>query len=115
MNCGRLLHYEVKGQIIYLNFEHQKARIEVITPQIVNVFAGLMSEDHRSKAIEGDKAVPCGIRVEQREDGLWIFTPELGVRVCDDFLVDFFDKNSELVCADYRGSRTPLKRVSEEY
>ncbi|MCD7739547.1 MAG: glycoside hydrolase family 31 protein [Lachnospiraceae bacterium] len=115
MNCGKLLNCEVKEQIIYLNFERLRGRIEVITPRIVNVFAGLMSEDHRSKAIEGDKTIPCQLRVEKKEDGLWIFTTELSIRVCDDFLVDFYDQKGELVCADYRGSRTPLKRVSEEY
>ncbi|MCC8168210.1 MAG: DUF5110 domain-containing protein, partial [Clostridiales bacterium] len=53
--------------------------------------------------------------VEQKEDGLWIAAPDVLVRVSDGFYVDFYNKDGEAVCEDYRGSRVPLERVSEAY
>ena len=40
MGYGRLTGYEVKGQIVELSFEEAQARIEALTPRIVNVFCG---------------------------------------------------------------------------
>ena len=70
MDFGKLRDYKVDGQKIILNFESKEATIEVITPQIINVFCGLESNSHNSKAIEGDKSVPVSITVEKKQDGL---------------------------------------------
>ena len=115
MIFGKLTHYEQMGQVVKLDFEGRQAQIEVVTPEIVNVFCALEHEGHRSKAIEGEKSVVCEVRVEQRADGLWICTPVVRVRVCDGFYVDFYNKDGEPVCEDYRGTRVPLERVSEAY
>ena len=114
MGYGRLTGYEVKGQIVELSFEEAQARIEALTPRIVNVFCGSGAGRAGSKAIEGEKAVPVDIRTQRKEDGLWIHTGEVSVRVGDGFYVDFYDKEGAEVCADYRGQREPLKRVSGE-
>lgn len=58
MGYGRLTGYEVKGQIVELSFEEAQARIEALTPRIVNVFCGSGAGRAGSKAIEGEKAVP---------------------------------------------------------
>ena len=62
MNYGALKAYALSGQTVRLQFEGGEARLELIAPGIVNVFAPLASPDHRSKAIEGDKASPCPLR-----------------------------------------------------
>lgn len=114
MDFGKLRDYKVEGQKVILNFESKSAVVEVITPQIINVFCGFESSDHNSKAIEGDKSIPVSIAVEQKEDGLWIDTKAVAVRVSDGFYVDFFDANGKEVCMDYRGERKPLEVITEE-
>ncbi len=111
---GRLTDYTVEGQEIILDFEGKQARLRVLTSHIVNVF---YSEDNvrtGSKAIEGNKEIPVSIQANRGEDGLWIHTEEVSVRVSDGFFVDFFDRDGAEVCADYRGTRKPLQRVSPE-
>lgn len=115
MEFGKLTHYTIEKQRIHLDFEGKKARIEILTPAIINVFCGFESEEHRSKAIEGDKAVSAKFKVKQKEDGLWITTEKLSLRVSDGFYVDFFDKEGKAVCTDYRGKRTPLARISKAH
>ena len=60
---GRLLNYEVKGQKILFQYEKMTTRIEVISDEIINVFAGLREDEHRSKAIDGDKTQDTEITV----------------------------------------------------
>lgn len=114
MKFGKLSSYKIDGQKVILDFENQKAVIWAVTPKIVNVFCGLEEENHNSKAIEGEKEVPVPLLVEQREDGLWLDTGVVSVRVSDGFYVDFFDQNGQEVCMDYRGGRKPLKVLSDE-
>lgn len=114
MNLGKLKSYKAKGQKIILSFERKEAVIEVITPQIINVFCGFECGSHNSKAIEGDKSVSTEMTVEEKADGLWIRTKAVSVRVSDGFYVDFFDKQGNEVCTDYRGERKPLEVISEE-
>lgn len=111
---GQLTGYEVDGQTITLDFEGQRAEIRVLTPCIVNVFCSMDHVRRRSKAIEGDKTVPTPVQVGRGEDGLWIHTGEISVRVSDGFYVDFYDRDGTEVCVDYRGERKPLQRVSPE-
>lgn len=72
MNLGRRKSYDVSRQEVTLTFERGEACIRVIAPRIINVFCGLESREHDSKAIEGEKWQPAQLTVEEREDGLWI-------------------------------------------
>ena len=114
MNFGKLQNYKIDGQKVILNFEKKQATVEVLTSQIVNVFCGLESDSHDSKAIEGNKSVPVSIAVEEKVDGLWIDTGAVKVRVSDHFFVDFFDADGNEVCMDYRGERKPLEVISAD-
>ena len=114
MKYGKLSNYELRGQQIYLDFEGVKARIEVLTPTIINVFCGFKTKEHHSKAIEGEKTIATEVRVEKKKDGLWISTQEVLTRVTDGFYVDFYDKNGQEVCVDYRGDAKPLERIREK-
>ena len=57
MEFGRLCSWEQQGNRVYFTFEKGTGRLEVITDRILNVFSGVVSDGHRSKAIEGEKAV----------------------------------------------------------
>lgn len=114
MNLGNLTKYKAKGQTVDLDFSGQKARIKILTPSIINI-ACVSGERVHSKAIEGEKAVPVSVQVEEKDDGVWIHTQEASVRVSDGFYVDFFDRSGAEVCSDYRGKRRPLQKVSGEF
>ena len=114
MEFGALKTHTISGQRINLQFEGGEARVELVAPGIVNVFAPLASPDHRSKAIEGDKTRPVPFTAQRRDDGLWLDTDEVRVRVSDGFYVDFFDRDGSEVCMDYRGKRRPLERITPE-
>lgn len=115
MKFGKLSNYQVDGQKIALDFQGTAAGISVITSKIVRVFCGADTQNYHSKAIEGDKTSCTDVKTEEKEDGLWIYTKDLAVRVCDGFYVDFFDADGREVCMDYRGERTPLQLVSDEH
>ena len=114
MKFGRLKGYQVRGQQVLFEFEKAEASVTAVTPKIINVFCGLESPDHRSRAIEGEKELPVALSVEERQDGLWISTGQVQVRIGDGFLVDFFDGGGTAVCEEYRGVRKPLQRISDE-
>ena len=115
MKFGKLSGYKLNGQNVMLNFEGQEASIQVITSKIINVFCGLESADHHSKAIEGEKAIPVTILVEEKEDGLWIKTEDVFVRVNDGFYVDFFNNKGEEVCMDWREGRQKVQVITDEH
>lgn len=114
MRLGKLTNYTVDGQRVQLEFATGKAYITVVTSKIINVFCGLESNVQKSKAIEGDKRVATEFTVEETIDGLQIKTPDVTVRVSDDFYVDFYDKDGNIVCEDYRGERQILREISEK-
>lgn len=114
MKFGRLAGYEVSGQRVLLDFEGHQAVVEAVTPQIINVFCGFESSAHRSQAIEGEKEMPVDLAVKESSDGLWIFTGQVSARIGDNFYVDFFDREGQEVCGDYRGERKPLQVLSDE-
>lgn len=143
MDFGKLISYEKKDNAVYFHFEKMDGRVEVITDKILNVFAGFQCEEHRSRAIEGDKAVPtafevrseaasketaackeleaaaaCGASEGAAADGgaakaVVISTASVTAKVYDDFKVDFYKADGTVLCRDYRGERVPIARVSE--
>ncbi|MCM1118631.1 MAG: glycoside hydrolase family 31 protein [bacterium] len=115
MNLGKKTGYSVKGQRITVSFEQGEAEIWAVTPEIINVFCALEDGERTSKAIEGERQQPVELEVEEREDGLWIGTGAVSVRVSDGFYVDFYDAQGNAVCMDYRGNRKPLQVLSDEF
>ena len=115
MRFGKLTGYEAEKGKITLDFEGKRAGLQVVTAQILRVFCEEDGVKIPSKAIEGEKAVETPIRLERKEDGLWVSTDALSARVSDGFHVDFFDPEGAAVCLDYRGERKPIKRLSDEY
>lgn len=104
---GSLLDYEQKGQTITLRYEKQTARIQVLTNKVINVLVPFASDDHRSKAIEGEKELPTPFTLDKTEDCLILSTDSVVCRIYHDFMIDFYDREGSLLCADYRGQRKP--------
>ena len=81
---GKRLDYQVEENKIHFFFEKEEAFLEVITESIMNVFVPYETKGHRSKAIEGEKAVrtdfevkDCGSYVSvatKQLDFMWTFT-----------------------------------------
>lgn len=125
---GKLLDYSRQGQTVTLRYEKQTAYLHVLTERIINVFVPYASEEHRSKAIEGDKEQPVSFTLEAVTDNLakeipaqdsagncivMLTTPFLSCHIYDDFKLDFYDSEGTLLCADYRGSRVPRFTITE--
>lgn len=115
MKLGKRTGYSVVEQRITVSFEQGEAEIWAVTPEIINVFCALEDGERTSKAIEGERQQPVELEVEEREDGLWIGTGAVSVRVSDGFYVDFYDAQGNPVCMDYRGERQPLQVLSDEF
>ena len=118
MRFGKLLSYETDGQRVRFHFENGDGRIEVFTEKILNVFAGVISEEHRSYAIEGEKVKKTDFAIQKNgaslSAGVSVSTGFVTAKVFDDFKVDFYRADGTVICRDYRGNRTPLARASEE-
>ncbi|MCM1144294.1 MAG: glycoside hydrolase family 31 protein [Blautia sp.] len=112
---GSLQSYEQKEQTILLHYETQTVRLQIVTDDIINVFIPHSTPDHRSKAVEGDKSRPASCHIEKTEECLILTTASLTCKVYDDFMLDFYDRDGNLLCADYRGKRIPRFELSEDF
>ena len=112
---GKRKSYYVENGIIHFAFEYGKGSLEVLTDNIVNVFVPFECEEHRSKAIEGEKSKHIHFDVQEGIDYLEVRTAKLIIRVYDNFMVDFYDVNGQLLCADYRGGRKFATQISEKF
>lgn len=114
MEFGKICSWEKQDNRIVIRFEKREGRIEVITDKIINVFAEVDSSEHRSRAIEGNKAVHTPYTVTEQGGTLAIATGSLTAKVSDDFKVDFYDGEGRILCRDYRGKRQPAAGLSDE-
>lgn len=110
---GRIKHYEQQNNCVIIQFEHYSGRVEVITDKIINIFAGFETKEHLSQAIEGDKSVKTDYVVIKENDRIIIKTKALIIEVFDEFKVDFYNSNHELLCADYRGQRISTEAIDQ--
>lgn len=113
MYFGKMISWQREGNRVSFHFEKADGRIEVFTEKIINVFAGIQSTEHRSKAIEGEKAVETPFDVSAENDEVIISTAAVTVKVHDDFKVDFYNAAGEVLCRDYRGRRRKMDRISD--
>lgn len=114
MEFGKLRCWEKQNSRVALQFEKRVGRIEVVTDKIINVFSGVVSEEHRSKAIEGNKAAGVSFTVLEEEGVLTVSTACVTVRIYDDFIVDFYHADGRVICRDYRGNRRQGAGLSDE-
>ncbi len=109
---GKLTKYSVNGNRIDLSFENGTGRIEILTDRIINVFSPFVSEEHRSKAIEGNKAKKPPFTCSKEGAPLVVKTDYLTVKVFTDFKVDIYRYDGKTLCRDYRGKMSAVPRFS---
>lgn len=105
---GKIESYTTANNLIQINFEHNKAFIKVIADSIINFFVPLKQTDHNSKAIEGIKIQQTKFEVEKDSSKITICTKKLKVNIFDNFKVDIYDLNGNMLCEDYRKERSPF-------
>lgn len=114
MEFGRLCSWEQQGNRVYFTFEKGTGRLEVITDRILNVFSGVVSDGHRSKAIEGEKAVETRFCVSEDKGVVTVATDRVTAKVYDGFFVDFYRADGTVLCRDRREARKARAGLSDE-
>lgn len=112
---GKLLEYEVNENDILIKFENKAAAVKVVSNGIINFFVPLFRNERNSKAVENLKVTHSKFKVEKIKNGLQIITEKLIVKIYDEFKTDIYDKEENLLCADYRGEKDPFKRRFGDY
>lgn len=79
----------------------------------MNVFVPYETKEHRSKAIEGEKAVRTDFEVKDCGSYVSVATKQLEARVYDGFYVDFY-RDGKSICEDYRSGRILRPLLSEK-
>ena len=113
MEYGKRIGHRINGNKIEVTFEKQKVIVEIIKHDIVNFFVPIWSDDHRSKAIEGEKAVKTNFSTAEERDALVITTDSLTIRIGEDFCVNIYDKDNTALLCDYEGPVEEIQRLSE--
>lgn len=112
---GRRVSHQVRGAEIWIQFEHGEAALKVLTADIIHVFMPGETKEHRSKAVEGEKAQPTEVTVTEENGALCIATEKLTAKVYDGFFVDFYRPDGALLCADDRQGRIFTAQISQQY
>lgn len=114
MKFGKLKNHTIDGQNVVFEYENQTAKLQVISPEVIRVFAGYEDDGSYSNAIENHDWAPCEFTVSEENDGVYVKTKKLICHVHDAFMVDFYDADRKLICKDYVGEREIIERVSKE-
>ena len=100
MEFGKLCSWEKQGNRVVFQFEKRTGRVEILTPEIFNVFSGVVSEEHRSKAIEGDKSVAVDFTAAEADGAVEISTNAVTARISK----SIFIRRTALFCAGTTGA-----------
>ena len=110
MNFGKKQSYEQQGNQVTLHYENQDVILTILKDDIIRVLVPCWMKDYKSKAIEGDKAVPVDFTMEDAGDATVIKTKSLTLYIHDGFYMEAYDANGHLLMEDYRGQR--VKKVA---
>lgn len=114
MKYGKIISYVRSGNQVRAAFEKQQVIMEIIKEDIVNFLVPMRSEEHVSKAVEGEKSVPTDFSAEMTDGILTIETGKLKIEIRDDFVTDIYQKDGRLLLSDYRGARKQTEQLSEK-
>ena len=112
---GKIQNYRMDEQKVRISFENGEGIVEVITDEIINVFAEITMKGHRSKAVSDQVRKNVDFNITKNQDSIVIQTRILNIEVSDDFKVDFYKKDGTLLCADYRGGRVQTEELSQKF
>ena len=103
---GKLLNYTVDENIVNITYEKNTAYVNVITKDIVNFFVPKVSKERKSKAIEYLDNNICNFTVDKKDGVIDIITEALIIKIYDEFLIDIYTIDNELICSDHRGDES---------
>lgn len=114
-NFGKIVNYGVDKNFVNIKFENKDVLISVIDKNIINFFASFLREERNSKAVENLEYKDCKFSVDKVDNYLEIITDELIVDIYDDFKVNIYDKDKNILCEDYTGEAKPFERRKGDY
>lgn len=114
MNFGKKQSYEQQGNQVTLHYENQDVILTILKDDIIRVLVPCWMKDYKSKAIEGDKAVPVDFTVEDAGDATVIKTKSLTLYIHDGFYMEAYDANGHLLMEDYRGQRVKKAALDQK-
>lgn len=74
---GKIRNFKVNENIVKVEFENIEAKINIISPIIINFFVPNYRDEQNSKAIENLKIQHCRYEVDRYIDNITIKTDEL--------------------------------------
>lgn len=112
---GKLINYEINENIVLVNYENIQCEITIINDGVINFFAPTFRKERNSKAVETIENKKVEFKVNREENVININTKKLNIKVYDDFKVDIYNSNGEVLCRDYRGTREPFRRRGSDF
>ena len=108
----RIINYKKNENNVVINFECGTGIIEIITSSIINIYS-ITAKQRLPIAIEQLKITKCDWNVNQVGENLVISTDKIKIHVSNNFLIDIYDCNGNVLCEDYRGERKSFVRRGE--
>lgn len=112
---GKIKAYSSIENKVIIQYEAVKVTVEIINPYIINFFAPLLREQRVSKAVENLEVESCDFQVKEEDNYILISTDRLLVKIFDEFMVDIYDNEGNILCQDYRGERKAFSRRSGDF
>lgn len=106
---GKLLTYRVKKHCVELTYEEGICFVELINNDIIR-FVSYLEKKEKSFAIDNLKYRNVNFKLSKIFDHLEMSTPNLLIKIYDEFKIDIYNQEGLLICEDYRGSRNPFIR-----
>ena len=108
---GKLLKHSINNNKVVLSYENKECIVTIVNENVINFFVPLFREERNSKAVEKELDSNVEFTVESKDDVLIITTKNLELKIYDEFKVDIYNSNGEILCRDYRGEREPFRRL----
>lgn len=107
---GKIKGYEVNKNEITIDYEKIKATIRIINEGVINFFVPLHRKERNSKAVEKINYTNVDFSIEEEESSIILKTTKLIIEIKDNFIVNIYDKDRNILCRDYSGEREPFVR-----
>lgn len=114
ISYGKIEKARQEGSTVFITFENGELEVCAYTDFIIRVFSDCSGVRPESFAIEGNKKNDICVMMEEEEDVVTISTKELIVKIGDGAKTDFYDKDGNALCMDYRGERKAEERLSDQ-
>ena len=112
---GNIKDYSINKNDVVINYDNYKVYVKVISDSIINFFSPVYREERNSKAVENLIEENVDFNVCEKDNSIIIKTKELIVKIYDEFKVDIYDINENIICSDYRGKKEHFIRRSGDY